>query len=75
MRHADHPSQNYEPDTEEESSILVHDALPVLQSIWVRHCSISINDMDWKSLVSQFKFVWFSGIVFYIIYFLSILFQ
>jgi hypothetical protein len=61
-------------NTEKKSICMVYDGLSVLQSLWIRYCSISVNDMDWKSLASQFQFVWSSGIVFYVIYFLSLLF-
>lgn len=43
----------------------------VLQSIWIRHSTISTYVMDREFVESKFSFVFYIGIVFWIIFFVS----
>jgi len=53
---------------------MVHDGSSVLQSSWIRYSAVLANASNWQSMGRQFRFVLYSGIVFWSIHLISLLF-
>jgi hypothetical protein len=55
-------------------SNMVHDGSSVLQSSWIRYSAVLADAGNWQSMGRQFRFVLYSGIVFWSIHLISLLF-
>lgn len=67
-------SHDLEADTEKKHSKLVHDDGTILQSIWVRHNSISNTTDSWYTLGSQLRHVLYCGSISWAVFILSKIF-
>ena len=54
-----------------QSSDLEHDGSPVPQSSRIRRGTVLANWSDWKSMVRQFHYVLYGGIILWLIYVIS----
>ena len=55
-----------------QTSNVDNDASTIFQSSWVRHNTVLDNSSDWKSLVRQFRYVLYCGIILWTIHFISL---
>lgn len=55
-----------------QTSNMDNDASTIFQSSWVRHNTVLDNPSDWKSLVRQFRYVLYCGIILWTIHFISL---
>lgn len=71
----DSDSDRKENKETEQPSELGNDDRSVFQSIWVRCSSVLVLPPDWESLVRQFHYVWYSGVILWAIVLFSIAIQ
>lgn len=61
-----------EKNANEQSSDLVHDGRPILQSVRVRHRSVPVNSVNWQSVERELRFVLYCGSILWALYLLSL---
>jgi hypothetical protein len=71
MNDSERQNRNLEKNISEKFSDVLPDDCNVSEPVWVRHHSIPTDTSDWKFMDRQFRFVLYSGIVFYCIYVFS----
>lgn len=57
-----------------ESISKISDVGNVFQSLWIRHCSISVNPFDRKFMECKLRFILSCGVIFWAIYIITKLF-
>jgi len=59
---------------QKKSGNMEHDDSSIFQPSWIRHNPVFVDRDDWKPLVRQFRYVFYSGIILWTIYFISMAF-
>jgi hypothetical protein len=52
-------------------SNVLHDDSAIFQSVWIRRNSDMVDSSDWKSVVREFRYVLYCGIVLWTIHIIS----
>ena len=68
----DGDSRNLEKNINRKSGDQMYDDRSFLQPIRVRHSSVLANISDWNVMESEFRFVLYSGIIFWTLHLLSL---
>jgi hypothetical protein len=55
-----------------QTSNRIDDDGVVFQSTWIRHNTTLVNPSNWESLVRQFRYVFYCGVVLWIIHVISL---
>jgi len=59
---------------QKKSGNMEHDDSSIFQPSWIRRNPVLVNRDDWKPLARQFRYVFYSGIILWTIYFISMAF-
>jgi hypothetical protein len=71
MEHDSKRKTNLEKNTTEQHGNMEHDDSSLLQSVRFRHSSVLADSDNWEFMAREFRFVLYSGSIFWIIYILS----
>ena len=65
-------SCEYNEKTKKPSINMEHDDSPIFQSAWVRRNTVLADPDDWKSLVRQFRYVFYCGVILWAVHVISL---
>ena len=58
--------------TKKQTGNVVHDDGTILQSIWLRHCSVLADKNHWKFMESELRYVLYCGAIFWAIHLITL---